>query len=189
MAIPITPLDVWARLSAVQWERWAGTEAIARARATRLADLVRHARERSRFYAERYGGLPEAPPLEALPVVTKHDLMGRFDDWVTDPEVTRERIAAFLADRARIGEAFLGRYAAWRSSWTTGEPGFFLHDLAACSTYHALIAAVMQRPEVAAAWAFGQVAHGGRRALVAATGEHFAGLVTWRALDEWAPQT
>ena len=187
MAIPITALDVWARLSAVQWERWAGAEVIARARATRLADLVRHAREHSRFYAGCYGGLPEAPALEALPVATKHDLMGRFDDWVTDPEVTRERVAAFLADRGRIGEAFLGRYAAWRSSGTTGEPGFFLHDLAACATYHALIAAVMQRPEVAAAWAFGQVANGGRRALVAATGEHFAGLVTWRALDEWAP--
>ena len=98
MAIPITALDVWARLSAVQWERWAGADVIARARATRLAELVRHAREHSRFYAERYGGLPEAPPLEALPVVTKHDLMSRFDDWVTDPEVTRERVAAFLAD-------------------------------------------------------------------------------------------
>ena len=187
MTAPISTLDVLARMSSLQWERWSGAGAVAQAGATRLAELVRYARERSRFYAERLALLPDDPPLASLPVVTKHELMSRFDDWVTDPAVTRDALAAFLADRARIGEPFLGRYAAWRSSGTTGEPGLYLHDMPACATYHALIAAVMQRPDVAAAWAFGQIAHGGRRALVAATGEHFAGLVTWRALERWAP--
>lgn len=181
-------LDVLARMSSLQWGRWGGYGSIRDAQASRLGELVRFARERSRFYAERYAGLPDDVALGALPVVTKRELMSRFDDWVTDPEVTRERLSAFLADRSRIGELFLGRHAAWRSSGTTGEPGLYLHDAPACATYHALIAAVMQSPEVSAAWAFGQLAHGGRRALVAATGEHFAGIVTWRALAQWAPQ-
>ena len=187
MTDPTSMLDVIARMSSLQWGRWGGAEAIRQAGASRLADLVRYAREHSRYYAERYAGLPADVALEALPVVTKHELMSRFDDWVTDPEATREQLSAFLADRTQIGKLFLGRHAAWRSSGTTGEPGLYLHDAPACVIYHALIAAVMQRPDVAAAWAFGQVAHGGRRALVAATGEHFAGIVTWRALEQWAP--
>lgn len=181
-------LDVLACMSSLQWGRWGGFDAIRQAQASRLHDLVRYAREHSRYYAERYAGLPDGVALEALPVVTKHELNGRFDDWVTDPDVTRERLSAFLADRTQIGERFLGRHAAWRSSGTTGEPGLYLHDAPACATYHALIASVMQRPDVAAAWAFGQVTNGGRRALVAATGEHFAGIVTWRSLAQWAPQ-
>jgi phenylacetate-coenzyme A ligase PaaK-like adenylate-forming protein len=181
-------LDVIARMASLQWGRWGGFDAIRQAQASRLHELVRYARERSRYYAERYAGLPEGVALEALPVVTKHELNARFDDWVTDPDVTRERLLAFLADHGQIGERFLGRHAAWRSSGTTGEPGLYLHDAPACATYHALIAAVMQRPDVAAAWTFGQFANGGRRALIAATGEHFAGIVTWRSLAQWAPQ-
>ena len=188
MTEPTSMLDVFARMSWLQWGRWGGTEAILRTQGQRARELVRFAREHSRFYRDHYAGLAEDASFEALPPVSKHELMARFDDWVTDPDVTRERLAAFLADRRRIGEPFLGRYAAWRSSGTSGEPGLYLHDAPACATYHALIAAVMQRPDVAAAWGMGQVAHGGRRALVAATGEHFAGVVTWRALAEWAPQ-
>ncbi|CAG0988389.1 Phenylacetate-coenzyme A ligase [Burkholderiales bacterium] len=187
MSDPTAMLDMLARMSALQWTRWGGNAAIRQTQAQRLHDLLRFTRERSRYLAERYAGLPDDAALESLPPLTRNELMGCFDDWVTDPEVTRSRLADFLADRTRVGELFLGRYAAWRSSGTTGEPGLYLHDADACATYHALIAAAMQRPEVSMAWAFGQCAHGGRRALVAATGEHFAGVVTWRALTQWAP--
>ena len=180
-------LDLMSRLSALQWTRWAGEREVARARDDRLASLVRFARERSAFYRERFAGVPDDAPLERLPSVTKREAMARFDDWVTDPEATRERLAAFLADRSRIGERFLGRYAAWKSSGTSGEAGYFLHDEAAIATYHALIAARLQSPDASVSWAFGLMTHGGRRALVAATGEHFAGLVTWRALSQLAP--
>ncbi len=182
-----TILDVMSRLSALQWTRWAGAAEIERARRERLTDLVGFVRERSALYRERLAGLRDDAPLERLPVATKRELMARFDDWVTDPEATRERLAAFLADRTRIGERFLGRHVAWRSSGTTGEPGLFLHDERAIATYHALIAARLQQPDAAIAWATGLVANGGRRALVAAIGEPFAGLVTWRAIERLAP--
>jgi phenylacetate-coenzyme A ligase PaaK-like adenylate-forming protein len=188
MTIPISTFDVLARMSSLQWDRWGGPGAIGHARDDRVRALVRHARERSRFYAERYAGIPDGAALGTLPVVSKRELMDRFDDWVADPEVTRDRLSAFLADRSHIGEAFLGRYAAWQSSGTTGEPGLYVHDAPACATYHALVAAVMQRPDVAAAWAIGQLVHGGARALVAATGEPYAGIVTWRTIQQWAPQ-
>lgn len=184
---PDAILDLVSRLSALQWTRWTGAREVARARDERLATLVRFARERSALYRERLSGVPEDAPLERLPILTKREAMARFDEWVTDPEATRARIAGFLADRSRIGERFLGRYAAWKSSGTSGEAGFFLHDESAIATYHALIASRLQSPDASLAWGFGLVAHGGRRALVAATGEHFAGLVTWRALSQLAP--
>ena len=70
MTDPTSMLDVIARMSSLQWGRWGGAEAIRQAGASRLADLVRYAREHSRYYAERYAGLPADVALEALPVVT-----------------------------------------------------------------------------------------------------------------------
>ena len=119
---PESILDLISRLSALQWTRWGGAHEVARARDDRLATLVAFARENSSFYRERLAGVPDHAPLAQLPTVTKREAMARFDDWVTDPEVTRERLTAFLADRTRIGAPFLGRYAAWKSSGTSGEP-------------------------------------------------------------------
>jgi predicted methyltransferase len=34
--------------------------------------------------------------------------MARFDDWVTDPEVTVDRVQAFVNEPGRVGERFLG---------------------------------------------------------------------------------
>ena len=116
-------LDVLACMSSLQWGRWGGFDAIRQAQASRLHDLVRYAREHSRYYAERYAGLPDGVALEALPVVTKHELNGRFDDWVTDPDVTRERLSAFLADRTQIGERFLGRQPRGEARERPASPG------------------------------------------------------------------
>ena len=47
----------------------------------RLATLVVHARQASRFYAELYADLPPGTTeLRRLPPVTKPQLMARFDD-------------------------------------------------------------------------------------------------------------
>lgn len=102
--------------------------ALAQQRA-RLADMVTHARSASPFYRELYQGLPErVQSVEQLPITDKKMLMGRFDDWITDREVTLEKIRAFVADPDRVGERFLGRYTVAATSGTTGRPGFFLTD-------------------------------------------------------------
>ena len=66
--------------------------------------------------------------LSAMPPVTKPMLMEHFDEVVTDPEVTRAGVEAFIADQANIGRRLLGRYPVWTTSGTTGEPGIFLQD-------------------------------------------------------------
>jgi hypothetical protein len=119
-------------VAAVAWDAWrrahgdpAGVEA---RRQRRLGLLIDHAREHSRFYAERYRDLPPGVELRRLPAVSKSELMDRLDDWVTDPAVTRPAVEAFVADR-RVAHAsgagpMLARGARQAAIFATG--GHFL---------------------------------------------------------------
>ena len=55
--------------------------------------LLAHAVEHSRFHARRLSGVDidgwRLADLAALPVMTKHDMMGAFDSVLTDPSVTK----------------------------------------------------------------------------------------------------
>jgi phenylacetate-coenzyme A ligase PaaK-like adenylate-forming protein len=96
---------------------------------SRLASLVAYARRHSRFYAERYRDVPAQVTAPAqLPVVSKPELMARFDDWVTDPALTRAGLASFILDHDNIGRSYLGRYLVCTTSGTTGEPAVLVQD-------------------------------------------------------------
>ena len=104
--------------------RW---HAIAARQATRLEALVWHARLASRFYADHHRevspGLIGPEALYHLPPVTKPELMARFDDWVTEPSVTRAGVEQFVADLDNLGrERFISRLAF------AGEVGRDGHD-------------------------------------------------------------
>ena len=115
-----------------------GASGLARRQETRFAALVRSARARSRYYERLYRGLPADRVVQGdLPPVAKPELMGSFDDWVTSPSVTRAGVEAFIADPARIGALYLGRYFVCTTSGMTGLPGLFLHDPGACAVYQA----------------------------------------------------
>ena len=121
-------------------------------------------------------GLPSGvPEPRLLPVMTKRALMARFDDWVTDAAIRRQDVDAFLADRTHIGERYLGRYIVWKSSGTTGEPGIYMQDDDALAVYDALIAVQLSTAELAGKCVAGCF-QGGRAALIAATGDHFASI-------------
>jgi phenylacetate-coenzyme A ligase PaaK-like adenylate-forming protein len=178
--------DYWSTLTGVselQWTRLLGAGEIDRVRRERQDALTAFARTHSPLYRELYRELPaDHVAWERFPPVTKRTLMERFDDWVTDPAVRRGHVDAFVADASRIGELFLERYAAWKSSGSTGLPGVFLQDRQSLASFDALIAAQVQSPALAAACAMGMVTHGGRAALIAATGEHFASISSWQRL-------
>ena len=91
--------------------------------------LVEHARRASRFYADHYRAVPSGPirleELDRLPAVTKPELMARFDDWVTDPAVTRAGVEEFVANLDNLGRDFLGRYVVFTTSGSTGVPALW----------------------------------------------------------------
>lgn len=145
-------------------------------RDARLRRLLAEAAEGSPFYRERFGRRA-APKLADLEPVGKVELMRRFDDWATDRQITRASVDDFLADPARVADAYLGRYLVWTSSGTTGEPGIFVQDEASLAAFDAmdLLRFHGMGPTAlpGAMWGAGQ-----RYAFVAATGGHFAGVAS-----------
>ena len=77
------------------WRRWYG-----------------YTRQASPFYAEHYRAVPPGPigpeVFYQLPPATKPELMARFDDWVTDPSVTRAGVEDFVANLDNLGRDFFG---------------------------------------------------------------------------------
>ena len=164
--------------------RKAGPEGIERRQRARLSALVTHAREHSRYYAALYERLPERVEDAALlPVTTKRTLMSRFDDWVTDPAVTLDRMRAFISDPALVGTRFLGRYTALTTSGTTGVPGVFLWDQSTMAVV-SVLAIRMLREWLRAADVFRIVRRGGRMTMICATGGHYAEAVAGARMQE-----
>ncbi|NUP39529.1 MAG: phenylacetate--CoA ligase family protein, partial [Streptomyces sp.] len=150
-----------------------GPEAVARRRRARLADLVAHARARSPYYRELYRGLPEHVDDPALlPVTDKKALMARFDDWVTDREVTRDRVEAFVADPSLVGARFLGRYLVATTTGTSGLRGLFVLDDRNQAVHTAL--GLRIGGELTARDVLRTLARAGRTAVVTAPGGHFS---------------
>ncbi|QOD01966.1 phenylacetate--CoA ligase family protein [Pseudarthrobacter sp. BIM B-2242] len=154
-----------------------GAEMLLRRQQDRLAGIVTYARNHSAYYRELYHGLPERVSDAALlPVVSKKTLMARFDDWVTDPKISLAQVQSFVDDPARVGEKFLGQYTALTTSGTTGTRGLFLLD------QHSLAVTAALSTRMLGAWLSPAdvvriAAHGGRIAMVNATGGHFASAV------------
>ena len=99
-----------------------------------------YARAHSPFYRDLYQHVPEDGfDLVDLPPVTKPQLMANFDAWATDRAVTRTGVDAFIRDKSRVGDRYLGKYSVWTTSGTTGEPGIFLVDGPAQRLYNALM--------------------------------------------------
>ena len=95
----------------------------------RFAEMVDHARANSPYYRELYRDVPQrVEDVTLLPVTDKRKLMARFDDWVTDGEVTLEKVRKFIEDPSLIGERFLGKYLVATTAGTTGTPGIFVLD-------------------------------------------------------------
>jgi phenylacetate-coenzyme A ligase PaaK-like adenylate-forming protein len=163
------------------WLAGLATPDLVRSRAThRLNSLVAHARRNSKFYRDLYRGLPPAHvTLEHLPVVTKSTLMANFDDWVARPDLKLDAVLQFTQDPTRIGRPYLGQYAVWTSSGTTGTPGVFIQDPQALAVYEALFAV---RNGTDARSMLRAISGGSRFAYAAAVEGHFSGVTMWRRM-------
>jgi putative adenylate-forming enzyme len=104
--------------------RWTREE-LERHQARALAELRRFATARSPFYREFHRGL-EQRELEALPILSKANLMERFDDVVTDRSLRLADIEAYLAREEQA--PYRGRHVVLATSGSTGRRGVFLFD-------------------------------------------------------------
>lgn len=130
-------------LLSIAWDAWMtrrdGPSGIARRQQERLHALVAYARAHSRYFAHLYRALPEQfTDSRQLPVTNKGELMQHFDEWVTDPVITRQQVEAFISNPALIGHDYLDRYVVCTTSGSTGIPAILLHDHRALMVYNVL---------------------------------------------------
>jgi phenylacetate-coenzyme A ligase PaaK-like adenylate-forming protein len=172
--------------SHIAWDTWnatrSGMSTIKGRQQQRLAELVAFVRVNSRYYAEKYRHLPERiTDLQQLPPTMKPDLLKYFDDWVTDPEITRANIESFIADKSLIGHHYLGRYFVCTTSGTTGVPTMLVHDAGMLA-----LSSAVEVARAVPAWGlalrdWGRFAKlGGRVAAVFVTGGHFQGFASMK---------
>lgn len=118
------------RRSLAQRDAWTREQIVAHQQ-ERLDELRRWAVRRSPFYARLHSGL-ESAPLDALPAVTKPELMRHFDDVVTDRSLHLDAIDAHLralvATDGDPGQAWRGRWRTAATAGTTGVRGVFVWD-------------------------------------------------------------
>lgn len=178
----------WGLRCASAWSSThAGAGEIESLRKRRLSALLAHVRKHSPLLRDMLADLPDDAPLAALPITNREHLMAEFDRWVTDPRVRLDEVRAFISDPSRAGEPYLGRYAIWTSSGTSGTPGIYVSDPDALAVYEAL-SSTRSACGCAGPPLWQAMAGGCRIAMVAATTGHFAGFVTWermRRLHPW----
>lgn len=143
----------------------------------RWRDLLEFARTHVPLYQDLYRDLGPTRTLQLsdLPAISKNDLMRDLEASLAPPAPARARLESFVADPARAGQLFDGRYMVWSSSGTSGVPALFVHDHDALATYEAL-ETIRFRGQGSLLRAGARAMSGERFALVAATGGHFAGV-------------
>jgi phenylacetate-CoA ligase len=94
----------------------------------RLAELTAYAAERSPFWRER---LPAGQPrLDEVPVLTKEDLIGSFDELVTDRRLRLDDLLHHL-DEIDRDALYLDEFRVMTSSGSSGRKAVFVYDRAA----------------------------------------------------------
>jgi len=166
--------------SKIAWDAWiakrAGLPYILERQQVRLKELVAFVREHSRYYAEKYRHLPaNIEGIHQLPVVTKRELMARFEEWVTDPAIKRVDVEAFVADKSRIGHTFLNQYLILTTSGSSGTPAILLQDTLTQAVMNGLT--YVRGLEMVSLSEYWQVLKkGGRQVALFATSGHFLGV-------------
>jgi phenylacetate-coenzyme A ligase PaaK-like adenylate-forming protein len=90
---------------------------------SRFGHLVRHAREHSPFFREKFAGINDTSfELADLPTSTKSELMENFEDVLTVRDVRRQEVEEFFRDDANVDKYFRDKYVLSHTSGSQGQP-------------------------------------------------------------------
>jgi phenylacetate-CoA ligase len=130
-------------LSTVRDERIMREELYARQR-RRLHKLLQFTLSNSPFYSRLYAesGITlkniDEICLSDLPIVDKNMVMENFDSAVCSPDLEREPLERFIADKTNIGRKYKGKYTVIHTSGTSGTIGIFVYGPSAWARVKAL---------------------------------------------------
>lgn len=94
----------------------------------KFRQLLTFAQKNSIYYrnllAKKKIDLENCTPQD-LPILTKKEVMEHFDEIVTTPELSKQKIYDFLKTSKNAGELYLNKYHITHTSGSSGEPGLF----------------------------------------------------------------
>ena len=88
----------------------------------RLHALVDYVRQYSPYFKKLYAQLPDNYNLADLPPTEKNILLDNYEEWVTDPELNREKVLNYVDRDVKDTSLLLGKYTALKTSGSTGTP-------------------------------------------------------------------
>lgn len=94
----------------------------------RLKQLVEYARNNSPYFKELYAEIGDDFSLEELPTTNKIEMMKNFDSWITDNNISMQKIEEFIRDIENVGRMIDGKYLIFKTSGSTGNPATVLYD-------------------------------------------------------------
>ena len=105
------------------WTAWGGRQRIEAKQLNNLRKIIQKVRKKSPYFNKLYAHLPDANliKLNDLPVTSKVDLMGDFDNWLTDRSLTLAQAREHMDSMDNLGVP-IGEYAVFRTSGSSGEP-------------------------------------------------------------------
>ncbi len=114
-------------LERLEWS----AQRIAEEQTHRLRALLSVAKERSRYHSERLRGVDPATftldDLGTLPVMTKAEMMDRFDEAVTDPRLTKAGLQAHISAAGERPELYAGEHFVFASGGSSGVTGMYAY--------------------------------------------------------------
>lgn len=134
---------------------WPTARLVAHQRAA-LRGLLGHAIAHSPYHRERLAGIDprafELDDLARLPVMTKAEMMERFDDVCTDRRLTRATVDAHVRRLGEELELLEGQYVVFASGGSSGRRGLFVRHHTELPDY---LATVLRAGMAEVAGAFG----------------------------------
>ncbi len=169
----------WTTLTGAAWEffanRFLSRRQFERRRLVKFRKLVAYASQRSPYYQRiiREQGIdPRTCRPEDFPVLSKQTFIDHFDEIVTDPALTKQRVSDFLATSHDPAELLDDRYVVVHTSGTSGTIAYYVYSLAEWDRSHLLFIRFQGLP------------CGRRIAHVAAMNGHFHGAVMTRLAQQ-----
>ncbi|WP_413165530.1 hypothetical protein ACL6C3_03925 [Capilliphycus salinus ALCB114379] len=104
---------------------------VAQRQLNKFRKLVNFVAERSPYYQkiiEKYKIDPKNCQPTDFPVLYKTDVLENFDEILTHPEISKEKIIDFLANSENPNDLFLNKYFVTHTSGTSGEVGYYLYS-------------------------------------------------------------
>ena len=94
----------------------------------RLKQLVEYARNNSPYFKDLYAKIGHNFSLKELPTTNKIEMMKNFDDWITDSNISMQKIEEFTSNIDNVGRMIDDKYLIFKTSGSTGNPAIVLYD-------------------------------------------------------------